>query len=65
MRVFIETWECAKKEYQRKVMGRLKKKRTVTVFPMGTIVKFDGIPCELLRDTPFYSATFQPREDRA
>ena len=29
-----------------------------TIFPKGTIVKFDGIPCKLLRDTPFYSETF-------
>lgn len=35
------------------------KPRVVTVFPKGTIVKFDGIPCELLTDVPYYSATFQ------
>ena len=33
----------------------------ITVFPKGTIVKYGGVPCELLCDTPYYSATFQPK----
>ena len=37
----------------------MKKSRVITVFPKGTIVKYDGIPCELLEDTTYYSATFQ------
>ena len=34
-------------------------KKVVTVFPKGTVVKFNNIPCELLQDTPYYSETFQ------
>jgi hypothetical protein len=30
----------------------------ITYFPKGTVVKFNGIPCELLCDVPYYSATF-------
>jgi hypothetical protein len=30
----------------------------ITYFPKGTVVKFNGIPCELLSDVPYYSATF-------
>ncbi len=33
---------------------------TVTVFPAGTVVHYKGIPCELLSDTPYYSATIRP-----
>jgi hypothetical protein len=29
-----------------------------TAFPKGTIVKYGGVPCELLQDTPYYSKTF-------
>jgi hypothetical protein len=37
-----------------------------TMFPKGTIVKFNGIPCELLQDTPYYSETFKGgQEDSA
>ena len=35
-------------------------KKTVTVFPKGTIVKYYGVPCELLEDCMFYSANFTP-----
>lgn len=35
----------------------------ITVFPKGTIVKFNGIPCQLLQDTPYYSRTFQGRQN--
>lgn len=38
---------------------RSDKSNTVLVFPKGTIVKFAGIPCELLRDTPYESAHFR------
>lgn len=31
----------------------------VLVFPKGTIVKYGGIPCELLQDTPYESATIR------
>lgn len=40
-----------------------RKSRVVTIFPKGTIVKFDGTPCELLSDVPYYSATFQKVAD--
>ncbi|KKL28436.1 hypothetical protein LCGC14_2375170 [marine sediment metagenome] len=30
-----------------------------TMFPKGTIVKFNGVPCELLQDTPYFSGTFK------
>ncbi len=30
-----------------------------TLFPKGTVVKFRGVPCELLQDTPYYSETFK------
>lgn len=30
----------------------------ITVFPKGTIVKYNGIPCELLQDVAYYSETF-------
>lgn len=33
----------------------------ITVFPKGTIVTYNGIPCELLCDTPYYSETFRGR----
>jgi len=36
-----------------------------TMFPKGTIVKFNGIPCELLQDTPYYSETFKGRQKKA
>ncbi len=35
--------------------------KRVLVFPKGTVVKFDGIPCELLQDTPYESATIRSR----
>ena len=35
-----------------------KKTKIITVFPKGTVVKFEGVPCALLQDTPYYSATF-------
>lgn len=38
-----------------------RKKKIVTVFPKGTVVKYKGIPCELLQDTPYYSETFRPK----
>lgn len=31
----------------------------VLVFPAGTIVKFNGVPCLLLRDSPYESETFK------
>ena len=34
-----------------------------TAFPEGTIVKYDGIPCRLLQDTPYYCATFSQRPE--
>ena len=30
-----------------------------TSFPRGTVVHYNGIPCELLDDTPYYSATIE------
>ena len=30
-----------------------------TAFPKGTIVKYNGIPCKLLQDTPYYSETYK------
>lgn len=36
-------------------------KERVMVFPKGSIVKFDGIPCELLQDTPYESAHFRAK----
>ena len=35
-----------------------------TFFPKGTIVKYNGIPCELLQDTPYYSETFKGKKER-
>lgn len=32
--------------------------RIITVFPKGTVVSYNGVPCELLCDTPYYSATY-------
>jgi len=34
-------------------------KKVVLVFPKGTIVKFGGIPCLLLQDTPYESEHYQ------
>ena len=34
-----------------------KRTKNVLCFPKGTVVKYDGIPCELLKDTPYYSET--------
>lgn len=43
--------------------GKLKEPpQIITVFPKGTIVKYGGVPCELLQDTPYYSETIQPKE---
>lgn len=36
----------------------------ITYFKKGTIVKCDGIPCELLSDVPYYSATFGSDVDK-
>jgi len=36
-----------------------------TMFPKGTVVKFNSIPCELLQDTPYYSETFKGRQKNA
>ncbi len=47
-------WDKIKKWFRRRPM------RVVTAFPAGTIVKYNGIPCELLEDTPYYSATYRP-----
>jgi hypothetical protein len=33
--------------------------RLPTSFPRGTVVHYNGIPCELLDDTPYYSATIE------
>lgn len=38
--------------------------RVQTIFPAGTVVKCNGIPCELPEDTPYYSATFQAEAER-
>jgi len=35
----------------------MKKLNVITVFPKGTIVKFAGIPCELLEEVSYQSAT--------
>ena len=35
-----------------------------TAFPEGTIVKYNGVPCELLQDTPYYSETFKGKKDK-
>lgn len=35
--------------------------KVVAIFPKGTIVKYNEIPCKLLQDTPYYSETFQPK----
>jgi len=32
---------------------------TPTAFPKGTIIHYEGIPCELLQDTPYYSETIK------
>lgn len=43
-----------------RMVGALRRpSRVVTVFPKGTVVKYGDIPCELLADAPYYSATFQ------
>ena len=39
--------------------------RVVTVFPKGTVIKYDGLPCELLQDTPYYTETIQRQAERA
>lgn len=33
----------------------------VLVFPKGAIVKFDGLPCELLQDTAYECETIRAR----
>ena len=33
-----------------------------TAFPRGTVVHYNGIPCELLDDTPYYSATIESKK---
>ena len=38
-------------------------KERVLVFPKGTVVKFDGIPCELLQETPYESAYFRAKAE--
>lgn len=48
-----------------RVVGWLKSQgnreaRIITVFPKGTVVSYNGVPCELLCDTPYYSATYSP-----
>lgn len=40
---------------------RKKTNKVVTVFPKGTVVKYDGLPCELLQDTPYYCETINAR----
>lgn len=37
---------------------------TVLVFPKGTVVKFDGIPCLLLQDTPYESEHFRQNRNK-
>ena len=48
-----------------RLLCRRVESKVVTVFPKGTVVKYNGIPCELLRDTPYYSETFKPNEKSA
>ncbi len=35
------------------------KPKSILVFPKGTVVKYDGIPCELLDDTPYESGHYR------
>jgi len=37
--------------------------QVVTVFPRGTVVKYRGLPCELLQDTPYHTETIQRQAD--
>jgi hypothetical protein len=43
-----------------RVNGRIEQGvKLPTAFPRGTIVHYNGIPCELLTDTPYYSETIE------
>jgi hypothetical protein len=41
--------------------NEIKKEEIILIFPKGTVVKFDGIPCELLHDTAYESNFFRQR----